>query len=361
MRFLLAVLLLALCVVPAALANLTESEYQSLFTNYMAKHGKKYEHDQFFHRYNIFKSNVDKINAHNQLGKSYTVGINEFADLTHAEFKAYLTGYNHRNNEYIRSKNQPPASMLKNVQLPAEVDWRDASKNPKNVVAVNPIKNQGQCGSCWAFSATGAIEGAHAIATGSLVSLSEQQLVDCAGSYGNSGCEGGLMDQAFEYVIAQGTSGQDTEDSYPYQAVDGQCQATNGQTGATISAYHDIPPNNEPAIQQAIAANGPVSIAIEADQMSFQFYSGGVFDDASCGTNLDHGVLIVGYGVDGGKQYFNVRNSWGTSWGEQGYIRLAMGKNTCGLATVPSFPVAGSSSLRDHIPCTADPAGCGRD
>jgi len=341
MRFLLAILLLALCVVPAAFANLTENDYQSLFTTFMAKHGKKYEHDQFFHRYNIFKTNVDTINRINSEGRSFTVGINEHADLSHNEYKEYLLGYQQHRNDYQRSKNVPEFLLNNNnnnnVELPDEVDWRDASKNPANMVAVNPVKNQGQCGSCWAFSSTASIEGYNAIASKSLVSLSEQQMVDCAGSFGNNGCEGGDMDAAFEFVISQGQSGQCTEDSYPYQGVDGQCQS-QCQTGATISQYHDIPQMNEDAIKQVLATLGPVTIGIEADQQSFQFYSGGVFDDPSCGTSIDHGVAIVGYGVDNGAAYFTVRNSWGESWGESGYIRMKVGDNVCGLALSASYP-----------------------
>jgi len=343
MRFLLAILVMMMIAVASAATTTTTTETQlrSMFTTFMTKHNKKYESEEFFKRFDIFKSNVEVINRINSEGRSFTVGINQFADLTNDEYKQLLS-YKPIRQDYIRSKNIPKflrnfnASM--NVDLPTEVDWRDATKNPANMVAVNPVKDQGQCGSCWAFSSTASIEVYHAIATKQLVSLSEQQMVSCAGSYGNWGCFGGDMDAAFRYVIGQGKAGQCTEQSYPYSGYGLFCKSSSCQTGATISAYHDIPVNNEAAIQQVIGTLGSVTIAIEADQQSFQFYSGGVFDDASCGTNTDHGVAIVGYGVDNGTPYFTVRNSWGSSWGENGYIRMKMGDNVCGLASSPSYP-----------------------
>jgi len=224
--------------------------------------------------------------------------------------------------EYIRSKNY---AEKKSGSIPSSLDWRSKG-------AVTPVKNQGQCGSCWAFSTTGSVEGAHEIATGTLISLSEQQLVDCAGAYGNEGCNGGLMDDAFEYIIKNG--GICSEASYPYQGVDGTCQTCTNV--ATISSYTDVPSGNEADISTVVQA-GPVSIAIEADQSAFQFYSGGVFS-AACGQNLDHGVLIVGYGTLNSKPYWIVKNSWGATWGMQGYILMIQGKDECGLALAASQP-----------------------
>jgi len=330
MRFLLAVLALA----APSLAALAEKEYQGHFSSFISKYSKQYDAESFFERYNIFKANLDRILAHNsQEGQTYTLGLNEYADLSSTEFRQLLSGYNHVERPYARSQNTEQVESI-NVAAASAIDWRDASLNPKGIVAVNPVKNQGQCGSCWAFSATCSVEGAWAIAGHQLVSLSEQQLVDCAGKYGNQGCNGGMMDQAFEYIIANG--GQCSEQAYPYQGVDGLCKKCTPV--AKISGYTDVTPNNEAAILAALQ-NGPVSIAIEADQYAFQFYSGGVFT-APCGTNLDHGVDIVGYGTDSTSNlnYWIVRNSWGSSWGEQGYIRMVYGKNECGLATVPSQP-----------------------
>jgi C1A family cysteine protease len=305
----------------------TEQQYQFLFSKFMTQHNKKYTHDQFFYRYTVFKSNLDIIHEHNtNSGASWTMGVNEFADETRDEFKVRL-GYRHVENGYIRSKNTLQTLNQVHVAANTSLDWRTKG-------VVNPIKNQGQCGSCWAFSATASVESVHAIKTGKLVSLSEQQLVDCSDSFGNQGCNGGLMDQAFEYLIKNG--GQCTEASYPYQGVDGTCQTCTPV--AEIKGYTDVTAGNEAAIMPALNIN-PISIAIEADQNGFQFYSGGVFSGV-CGTNLDHGVNLVGYGTDAGKNYWILRNSWGTSWGEEGYMCIIRGKDECGLDQVPSYPIS---------------------
>jgi len=203
--------------------------------------------------------------------------------------------------------------------------------------AVTGIKNQGQCGSCWAFSATGSTEGAWFLKNNKLVSLSEQQLVDCSGAYGNYGCDGGLMDSAFQYIIAN--KGIDTEDSYPYTAADGDCAFNPATVGATLASFKDITSQSETALQSAITAR-PVSVAIDASQSSFQFYSSGTYYEPSCSpTQLDHGVLAVGFDTDGG--FYIVKNSWGTDWGMSGYIQMSLGKNNnCGIATMSSYPVA---------------------
>ena len=219
-----------------------------------------------------------------------------------------------------------------NSSLPDSFDWREHN-------AVTPLKDQGQCGSCWSFSATGAMEGAWAIKTGKLVSLSEQQLIDCSTDYDNSGCNGGLMDNAFGYAIDQGMC---AEDDVPYEAKEGTCNTKCGKMSHFTSCV-DVTVNNQIHLKEAVA-RGPVSIAIEADTRVFQFYSGGIIDNVACGTTLDHGVLLVGYGTDNGKDYWLVKNSWGASWGDKGYIKIARSNSAndagiCGIAMSASYIV----------------------
>jgi C1A family cysteine protease len=222
--------------------------------------------------------------------------------------------------------------------------------------AVTGVKNQGQCGSCWSFSTTGALEGAVAIATGmkDLVGLSEQQLIDCSTEQGNQGCNGGLMDDAFQYIISNG--GLTTEDQYPYSATGPNTCNTSVSLVSTCTGFCDVQSGSEDALAAAVAV-GPVSVAIEADQNCFQFYSGGVLSDPSCGTNLDHGVLAVGYGMyQSTTPYWYVKNSWGASWGMDGYVLLAKGTGgvgECGIASEPSYPtgakyIGGTKLHRKH-------------
>jgi cathepsin L len=312
-----------------AAASFTEDQYQLLFSKFVAQYNKKYSADQFFYRYTVFKQNLDYIYNFNKAGNAtFKLAMNAFGDETHEEFTSTRNGYLNIKNDYIRSQNTD--KHIKKVPVAASVDWRTKG-------AVTPVKNQQQCGSCWAFSTTGSVEGAHAIKTGKLVSLSEQQLVDCSTAQGNQGCNGGLMDQAFQYIIANG--GICSESAYPYTAQDGSCESSSCTSVATISGFKDVTSMDETALMAAVNI-GPVSIAIEADQACFQFYSGGVLSDPSCGTQLDHGVLVVGYGTDAGTNYWIVKNSWGESWGENGYIRLVRGSDECGIAMQPSYPIA---------------------
>jgi len=330
MRAIILCVLLGVAVANAAVFK--EDEYQFLFTKFMSQYNKKYTHDTFFYRYTVFKANLDKITLANRQNHSYTLGMNAMGDMTHAEFKATKLGLKPIKNAYARSKNKEGPHLHLKGANPSTVDWRQQK-------AVTPIKDQGQCGSCWAFSTTGSVEGAAAIASkgSKMNSLSEQQLVDCSGAQGNQGCNGGLMDQAFEYIIAQGNKGLTDEAHYAYTAEDGTCKTSNVPSKVTISGYTDVAQGDEGALENAVVI-GPVSVAIEADQACFQFYTSGVLDDPSCGTQLDHGVLAVGYDDTASTPYWIVKNSWGTSWGMSGYVLIAKGINECGIASMNSYP-----------------------
>jgi C1A family cysteine protease len=294
----------------------------------MKHYNRKYESfSEYLHRFDLFVKNAKMIEMHNSNGNSYSLGINQFADLTREEFKKYYTGVK------PRTSNGNNTVYLSTEGVADSIDW--VSKG-----AVTGVKNQGNCGSCWSFSTTGSIEGIHAISTGKLVSLSEQQLIDCSTSYGNQGCNGGLMDDAFQYVEKYGL---ELESDYGYEASQGTCQYDSSKVVAKITGYTDVPSKNNTQLKAAVSQQ-PVSVAIEADQFAFQYYSGGVLT-GSCGTNLDHGVLAVGYGTDGDTKFWKVKNSWGASWGESGYVRIERVDDTdaagkCGIAMQASYPSA---------------------
>lgn len=322
--------MLALALTAFALSAST----QPSFNEWASQHGKSYSPTERDYRIGIYYDNLEKINTHNAKNLSWTMGINKFADLTAEEFKARYTGGLRIPKKSLR-RAATATGPFNTTANPTSVDWTTKG-------AVTPIKNQEQCGSCWAFSTTGSVEGAWFLKNGTLVSLSEQQLVDCSGPEGNQGCNGGLMDQAFQYIIDN--KGITTEAAYPYTAADGTCQSAGKPVAATLSGYKDVAANSEVALETAIVQQ-PVSVAVEADQNVFQFYSGGVMDSA-CGTQLDHGVLAVGYGVDStsGKEYYKVKNSWGADWGEKGFIRLGRGakfnpSGQCGIQMIASYPV----------------------
>ncbi|KAG6424937.1 hypothetical protein SASPL_115360 [Salvia splendens] len=276
----------------------------SVYESWLAKHGKSYNAiSEKGDRFEIFKDNMKFINEHNSVDRPYKLGLNRFADLT-----------------------------TRREKLPDSVDWRDKG-------AVAPIKDQGQCGSCWAFSTIGAVEGVNQIVTGDLNVLSEQELVDCDTS-SNQGCNGGYMDDAFAFIVKNG--GIDTEIDYPYSGVDGTCDINRKNARVvSIDSYEDVPENDEKALKKAVA-NQPIAVAIEAGGRAFQLYESGVFT-GHCGTELDHGVVAVGYGTEKGKDYWIVRNSWGTSWGEEGYIKVErnvanVSTGKCGIAMEASYP-----------------------
>jgi C1A family cysteine protease len=292
-----------------------------------------HSYDHYFSTFNKWINNDEYIYSINQQNKSYKLGHNQFSGMDEFDFRQYV--HNHEfNGSYSTILHES-----NNTTLPLSVDWRDQN-------AVTPVKDQGQCGSCWAFSTTGSLEGIYAIQTGELVSFSEQQLVDCDNfKHGgnNHGCNGGDMDSAFSWIGANG--GLCSEESYPYVSGNGEkesCQTTcDVFPRSQIREWVDVQSSDE-ALMSAIAQQ-PVSIAIEADQKDFQLYESGVFT-APCGTTLDHGVLVVGYGTEE-EDYYLVKNSWGTSWGDQGYIKLGRGaqynngQGQCGILLEASYPI----------------------
>ncbi|KAK9843554.1 hypothetical protein WJX81_008640 [Elliptochloris bilobata] len=302
------------------------------FAGWVKSFEKAYAADvqEYERRFGVWLDNLNFVHAHNQRGGSYWLGLNALADWSHEEYKQHMLGYRADLRPEHRKANS--SFQYANAVAPPIVDWREKD-------AVAEVKNQEQCGSCWAFSTTGAVEGINAIYSGKLVSLSEQELVDCDTTR-DHGCQGGLMDFAFDFIIQNG--GLDTERDYKYKAQQGSCNLNKEKRHmVTIDDYEDVPPNDEKALEKAVA-HQPVSVAIEADEREFQLYQGGVFD-APCGTALDHGVLAVGYGVDNGTRYWIVKNSWGDAWGDRGYIRLVRGiansAGQCGIAMQASYPI----------------------
>jgi len=269
-------------------------------------------------------TNKEFINKHNSENHSYVVGENNFINHT------YIDEFNNMNHHIFVSNDNPIIINFTDLNKNS-VDWRKRYK-------VSSVKNQGQCGSCWAFSSVGAVESAWAIKHNILYNLSEQELIDCSSE--NNGCEGGSMDLAFQYIIENGLC---SNISYPYTAEDEQCNNTC-KSLVQISNYSDIIPNQEKMLMRAVQ-HQPVSVAIQANKRSFQMYKSGIYSDPDCGFELDHGVLLIGYGYDKkyDMDYWIVKNSWSDSWGENGYIRIQRNINDsrglCGIAMDPSIPI----------------------
>jgi C1A family cysteine protease len=320
----------------ALVSFLNDTDEWRQFNRFQERFNKRYNNIQELeNRFDIFRTNLRNIILHNlDSTQNFTMGVNQFTDLTPQEFKESFVGG--MKPETVVGSYGCKSFTSSASGTPIAVDWRAKG-------AVTSVKDQGQCGSCWTFSSTGAVEGSWAIATGKLLDLSEQQLVDCATgiTYGSHGCNGGQMDGAFKYIIA---NGQCAASSYPYTSgttlTSGTCKSCTPV--AKVTSCSDVKPNDQISLKAAVAQQ-PVSIAIEADTRYFQSYSGGVITSTTCGTSLDHGVLIVGYGNQNGQDYWLVKNSWGTTWGEQGYVKIARSSSTndpgiCGIAMEPSFP-----------------------
>uniref|UniRef100_A0A3P8SM43 Zgc:174153 n=1 Tax=Amphiprion percula TaxID=161767 RepID=A0A3P8SM43_AMPPE len=325
------VLVLVVCLSSALSAPSLDPQLDDHWDLWKSWHSKKYHEREEGWRRMVWEKNLKKIELHNldhSMGKhSYRLGMNHFGDMVRLRFQHPQTVS--REGSLFMEPNF--------LEAPRALDWRDKGY-------VTPVKDQGQCGSCWAFSTTGALEGQHFRKTGKMVSLSEQNLVDCSRPEGNEGCNGGLMDQAFQYI--KDNQGLDSEDAYPYLGTDDQpCHYDPKFNSANDTGFVDIPSGKERALMKAVAAVGPVSVAIDAGHESFQFYQSGIYYEKECSSEeLDHGVLVVGYGFEGedvdGKKYWIVKNSWSENWGDKGYILMAKDrKNHCGIATAASYPL----------------------
>jgi len=334
--------LIVLCIVVVAAVALPHRnpDLDEHWQLYKKVNQKQYSAGDEQRRRMIWEAAVKTVAAHNRkydMGLStYRKGVNKFADLTDEEFVARFTGARPPTRTFGGKFYKPSG----NPDV-AEVDWR-------NEGAVTEVKNQGECGGCWSFSSTGSVEGQNFLKTGELISLSEQQLIDCSTDYGNTGCRGGWMDFAFEYIKHNG--GINSEAEYPFQmkrslAVNMTCRFNPDGTRVNVTGFVAIAPGKEDDLQDAIANVGPISVAISVSK-NLRLYSSGILDDLNCTSSyfeLDHGVLAVGYGTGTAAEnyspYWLIKNSYSTSWGEEGYFRLLRdGSNMCGIATAASYP-----------------------
>ena len=302
-------------------------ELQS-FNDWSIQYNKSYDDGQnLTQEFLNWAENTRYISEHNQNHNDFKLEINQFGDLHHD----WSTRKGHNKNMRQRVFEKPTEKRAL-LGVPKAVDWREKG-------IVTPVKNQQQCGSCWAFSAVGSMEGQHARSAGNLVSLSESQIVDCDINGTDQGCNGGLMDGAFKYVIEQG--GIESEKAYPYDPEDDPCVFKKNKVAASFSSYKDVI-GGETGLKEAVAAVGPIAVGIDASHASFQFYKEGVYYEPACSqTQLDHGVLVVGYNTTkNGTDYWIVKNSWGENWGDNGYIHMVRNHdNNCGIATQPSYPI----------------------
>ncbi|GKV53352.1 hypothetical protein SLEP1_g59885 [Rubroshorea leprosula] len=301
---------------------------------WMIQYGRAYVNEaEEGRRFKIFKDNLEYIENFNTLGnQTYELSLNIFADLNNEEFAASHTGY--KDLPIAGTSKKSTVFRYENLtDFPPSVDWIQAG-------AVTNVQNQGDCNCCWAFSAVAAVEAIIQIKTGNLISLSEQQLVDCVDS--NDGCSGGWMDNAFHYIVQN--QGITSDANYPYKATDKKCDSKKAAVSTvTIHGYEDVPANNEAALLKAVSKQ-PVSVCLEGASKDFQFYSRGIFT-GKCGTSLNHAVTVVGYGTsEDGTKYWLAKNSWGINWGEKGYMRILREidapQGLCGIAKKASYPIA---------------------
>ncbi|XP_057503110.1 actinidain-like [Actinidia eriantha] len=319
----------------------TNDEVMAMFESWLVEYGKSYNAlGEKERRFEIFKDNLRFVDEHNaDVNRSYKVGLNQFSDLTLEEYSSIYLGtkFDMRMTN-VSDRYEPRVGD----QLPNSIDWRKKG-------AVLGVKNQGNCGSCWTFAPIAAVEAINQIVTGNLISLSEQQIVDCQRKSSNKGCKGGSRAGAYQFIIDNG--GINTEANYPYKAQDGECDEQKNQKYVTIDRYENVPRKNEKALQKAVS-NQLVSVGIASNSSEFKAYKSGIFT-GPCGAKIDHAVTIVGYGTEGGMDYWIVRNSWGSNWGENGYVRMQRNvgnAGTCFIATSPNYPVKyGPNPTNAHL------------
>ncbi|XP_060526715.1 procathepsin L-like [Cylas formicarius] len=315
----------------AVVASAVETDHQQ-WQSFKTQHTKVYRNvAEETLRFSIFQDNLRKIEEHNAKyengEETYTLGVNQFADMTAEEFKSFLTLQKpNRTKTGDRQVYRKPLDAA----VPASFDWRDEG-------AVSAVKDQGSCGGCWAFSVVASLEGFYYLKNKKLELFSEQNLIDCATTqYDMEGCNGGDLDPAFQYIIDHGIA---KESDYPYEGRDARCRSSSNQV-TKIKGFVDVREFDEDALLSAVALEGPVSVAIDANPI--QLYKSGIFTGKGCSSSewdLNHAVLAVGYGTENGQDYWILKNSWGTIFGEKGYFRMLRGKNVCGLADEPSYPV----------------------
>ncbi|XP_078150063.1 senescence-specific cysteine protease SAG39-like [Carex rostrata] len=329
--WLVAILLAFVSLTVATDLSTVEMPMSARYEKWMAQYGLVYKDaEEKAHRFEIFKANAEYVLSVNREGnRTYRLGLNRFADLTNEEFKASYLGFKPKPSAVKEeTKVEQPFTYANLDNMPSEMDWRDHG-------AVTGVKNQNPCGSCWAFSSVAVIESIVKIKTGQLMSLSEQEVLDCTGK---GSCQGGNMEEAYKFVIRNG--GLTTESNYPYTKKQGLCNSKRmSASAATISGYQMVQ-NSEAALLNAVA-NQPVSVALEGSGKDFQFYKGGLFT-GYCGNKLDHAVAVVGYGSSAGTNYWLVKNSWGSDWGEAGYMQMQRDIGSdgglCGITLYASYP-----------------------
>ncbi|XP_029918815.1 cathepsin L1-like [Myripristis murdjan] len=310
----------------------SSSALNKQWEEWKVKHQKVYNNQsESLYRRKVWEKNLQLVLRHNQEASAgqhtFTMGLNHLADMTAEEVNEKLNGFKMKDPNHFRNWT---SKQVSDAPIPSSVDWRKECM-------VSPVQDQGYCGSCWAFSAVGALEGQMKKKTGSLIPLSPQNLVDCSTNDGNDGCCGGYVTSAYNYIIENG--GIDSEQSYPYEEKQAKCRYTSEGKAGECFGFQVLPEGDENILQYIVATVGPISAAVNANLRTLHFYEGGVYNDPECDNYiLNHAILIVGYGTDQGEDFWLVKNSWGTGWGEAGYLRLARNSNLCGIADDAIYP-----------------------